>query len=152
VIGLDLSPKRLEIARKLGVEALDGGPGVREVLREALGEGEEIDLVFECSGVPALLSGSLRSVRAGGSVCIVALYARDIELDPNRLVHKEIVLTGSMGFTSPDFALALRLLQEGRAVGVPLISEVVPLDDIAGAFQSQLSRDSTLKVLIDAGA
>jgi 2-desacetyl-2-hydroxyethyl bacteriochlorophyllide A dehydrogenase len=152
VIGLDLSPKRLEIARGLGVDARDGGPGVRDVLREALGEGEEIDTVFECSGVPALLSGSLRSVRAGGSVCILALYGEGIELDPNRLVHKEIVLLGSMGFTSPDFALALRLLQEGRAVATPLITEVVPLSDIAGAFESQLAKDSALKVLVEPGA
>jgi threonine dehydrogenase-like Zn-dependent dehydrogenase len=51
VLGIDLSALRLEAARTLGAEALDGSPGVPEALDAALSDTDEIDVVFECSGV-----------------------------------------------------------------------------------------------------
>lgn len=149
VIGLDLAPARLEIARGFGVEALDGSPGMKDALKSVLAPGEEIDLVFECSGVAPLLAGSLRAVRAGGTVAVLALYPGGVEIDPLRLVQKEIDLRGAFGFLPEDFADALELLREGRAVAEPLIDKTVPLAGIAAAFESQIGGTGAPKVLVD---
>jgi (R,R)-butanediol dehydrogenase / meso-butanediol dehydrogenase / diacetyl reductase len=148
VIGVDLSELRLEAAGKLGAEALNGAAGIDEALASALGEGEEIDVVFECSGAPALANAALEHVRAGGTIVVLALYDDPVTFNPTVLVQKEIRLQGSIAYTGDDFADAVELLRSGRAQATPLITQRAALDDIAQAFEMQLEKDSSLKVVV----
>ena len=148
VIGVDLSELRLEAARELGGEAHDGSAGLESVLGEALGEGEEIDVVFECSGVPALAAGAIDAVRAGGTIVVLALYDDPMSFNPTALVQREVTLKGSIAYTSPDFAEAIELLRSGKAKAQPLITQRERLDDIGEAFRVQLEKDRSLKVLV----
>lgn len=148
VIGVDLSDLRLEAARTLGAEALDGTAGIEQTLGSALGEGEEIDVVFECSGVPALATAALDAVRAGGTIVVLALYDDPVTFNPTALVQKELRLQGSIAYTSVDFADAIELLRRGDARADPLITQREPLDRVADAFAIQLEKDRSLKVLV----
>jgi (R,R)-butanediol dehydrogenase/meso-butanediol dehydrogenase/diacetyl reductase len=148
IIGVDLSALRLDAARELGADAIDGSPGAAEVVAGALGEGEEIDVVFECSGVPALATAALDAVRAGGTIVVLALYDDPITFNPTALVQKELRLQGSIAYTSEDFADAVELLRSGAARADTLITQRERLDDIAEAFQVQLQKDRSLKVLV----
>jgi len=148
VIGLDLSQLRLDAARELGAEALDGSPGVEQVLAGALGDGEEIDVVFECSGVPALATAAMAAVRAGGTIVVIALYDDPITFNPTALVQREIKLQGSIAYTGEDFAEAVELLRTGKARADALITQRERLDDVANAFLVQLEKDRSLKVLV----
>jgi (R,R)-butanediol dehydrogenase / meso-butanediol dehydrogenase / diacetyl reductase len=103
VIGVDLSSLRLQAGAELGAHAVDGSAGVAEALAETLGEGEEIDVVFECSGVPALNASALNVVKGGGTIVVLALYDDDVSFKPTLLVQKEIRLQGSIAYTSDDF-------------------------------------------------
>lgn len=148
VIGMDLSALRLEAARELGADAIDGSPGVEQALAAALGEGEEIDMVFECSGVPALATAALDAVRGGGTIVVLALYDDPVTFNPTALVQKELRLQGSIAYTSEDFADAIELLRTGAARADTLITHREKLDDVAGAFRVQLEKDRSLKVLV----
>jgi (R,R)-butanediol dehydrogenase/meso-butanediol dehydrogenase/diacetyl reductase len=148
VIGMDLSQLRLDAARELGADAIDGSPGAEQALAGALSEGEEIDIVFECSGVPALATAALDTVRAGGQIVVLALYDDPVTFNPTALVQKELRLQGSIAYTSEDFAEAIELLRRGDARADTLITHREPLDDIGGAFRTQLSKDESLKVLV----
>lgn len=148
IIGLDLSALRIDAANALGADALDSSAGVADTLASALGEGEEIDLVFECSGVPALATAALSAIRAGGTIVVLALYDDPITLNPTALVQKEIRLQGSIAYTSEDFAGAIDLLRSGAAQSTPLITQREPLESVADAFLVQLEKDRSLKVLI----
>jgi 2-desacetyl-2-hydroxyethyl bacteriochlorophyllide A dehydrogenase len=148
VIGMDLSQLRLEAARELGAEAIDGAAGPEQALAGALGEDEEIDVVFECSGVPALATAALDAVRAGGTIVVLALYDEPVTFNPTALVQKELRLQGSIAYTSEDFVEAIELLRSGAARADTLITQRERLDDIAGAFAVQLEKDRSLKVLV----
>ena len=148
VIGVDISQLRLEAAGTLGAEALDGSAGLEGVLASALSDGEEIDLVFECSGVPALANTALEQVRAGGTIVVLALYDDPVTFNPTVLVQKEIRLQGSIAYTGEDFADAVELLRSGKAQATPLITQRAALDDIGEAFEVQLQKDRSLKVVV----
>jgi (R,R)-butanediol dehydrogenase/meso-butanediol dehydrogenase/diacetyl reductase len=148
VIGVDLSALRLEAAREIGAEALDGAAGIEQALAAALAEGDEIDAVFECSGVPALATAALDAVRAGGTIVVLALYDDPVTFNPTALVQKELRLQGSIAYTSEDFAEALELLRTGAARADTLITQRERLDDVADAFRVQLEKDRSLKVLL----
>jgi 2-desacetyl-2-hydroxyethyl bacteriochlorophyllide A dehydrogenase len=148
VIGMDISQLRIDAARTLGAEALDSSAGIPETLAGVLGEGEEIDLVFECSGVPALANAALDAVRGGGTVVALALYDDPVTFNPTLLVQKEIRLQGSIAYTAEDFAEAVELLRRGDAQADPLITQREPLASITEAFEVQLEKDRSLKVLV----
>jgi (R,R)-butanediol dehydrogenase/meso-butanediol dehydrogenase/diacetyl reductase len=148
VLGIDLSALRLEAARTLGAEALDGSPGVPEALDAALSDTDEIDVVFECSGVPALANAALQRVRAGGTIVVLALYDDPVTFNPTMLVQKEIRLQGSIAYTGEDFADAVKLLASGQAVSEPLITQRESLENVKGAFEVQLQKDRSIKVLV----
>jgi 2-desacetyl-2-hydroxyethyl bacteriochlorophyllide A dehydrogenase len=148
VIGIDLSKLRLDAARELGVEAVDGTPGTEQVLAATLGEGEEIDVVFECSGVPALANAALDAIKSGGTIVVLALYDDPITFNPTALVQRELRLQGSIAYTSEDFADAIELLRTGAARADALITQRERLDDVADAFRVQLEKDRSLKVLV----
>jgi 2-desacetyl-2-hydroxyethyl bacteriochlorophyllide A dehydrogenase len=148
VIGMDLSALRLHAAAELGAEAVDGGPGLEAALAATVGEGGEVDVVFECSGVPALNAAALDAVKGGGTIVVLALYDGEVAFNPTVLVQKEIRMQGSIAYTSDDFGEAVALLARGAVQYAPLITQREALDDIAGAFAVQLEKDRSLKVLI----
>jgi 2-desacetyl-2-hydroxyethyl bacteriochlorophyllide A dehydrogenase len=146
VIGVDVSELRLKAAGEFGAEIVNGIDGVAD----ALGDGE-IDVVFECSGVPSLATAALHQVKGGGTIVVLALYDGEISFNPTALVQSEIKLQGSIAYTSSDFAEAVRLLSSGEAKAGPLITHREPLADISGAFAAQLQKDRSLKVLVRPG-
>jgi 2-desacetyl-2-hydroxyethyl bacteriochlorophyllide A dehydrogenase len=148
IIGLDLSATRIQAASELGAEALDASLGAGEALAGALGEGDEIDLVFECSGAPAAAEAAIAHVRAGGTIVVLALYDEPVTFDPTALVQREIRLQGSIAYTSADFREAVRLLSTGAAEVGPLVTHRKPLEEIAEAFSVQLQKDESIKVLV----
>jgi 2-desacetyl-2-hydroxyethyl bacteriochlorophyllide A dehydrogenase len=148
VIGVDLSPLRLAAAETLGAEAADGAPGIDAALAATLGEGGEVDVVFECSGVPALAGAALEVVKGGGTIVVLALYDDPVSFNPTVLVQKEIRMQGSIAYTSDDFGEAVALIARGAVQSAPLITQREPLDAVADAFAIQLEKDRSLKVLI----
>jgi 2-desacetyl-2-hydroxyethyl bacteriochlorophyllide A dehydrogenase len=148
IIGVDLSGTRIAAAAALGAEALDASPGVDAALGGVLGEGEEIDVVFECSGASAAAEAALEHVRAGGTIVVLALYDDPITFNPTALVQREIRLQGSIAYTSEDFSEAVRLLSSGQAQTEPLITHRKPLEEIGQAFMVQLKKDESIKVVV----
>jgi 2-desacetyl-2-hydroxyethyl bacteriochlorophyllide A dehydrogenase len=148
VIGVDISKLRLDAAAELGAEAFDGSAGIEDVLGTALSGDQEIDLVFECSGVPALANAALEQIRAGGTIVVLALYDDPVTFNPTVLVQKEIRLQGSIAYTGEDFADAVELLRSGKAQATPLITQRTSLDEIGDAFEVQLEKDRSLKVVV----
>lgn len=148
IIGTDLSALRLEAAAKLGADAVDGSQGLDSTLSSALREDEEIDVVFECSGVPALAAAAIEHVKAGGTIVVLALYDDPVTFNPTMLVQKEIRLQGSIAYTAADFADAVELLRSGAAQVGPLITHREPLEKVSEAFSVQLEKNQSIKVVV----
>lgn len=148
VIGVDVSALRLSAATELGATVLAGGADIADRIAAELGPGGEIAAVFECTGVPALAELALEQVRAGGTIVVVALYDDPVSFNPTVLVQKEIRLQGSIAYTNEDFAGAVALISSGQVQVGPLITQRHSLDEIGEAFEVQLEKDRSLKVLV----
>jgi 2-desacetyl-2-hydroxyethyl bacteriochlorophyllide A dehydrogenase len=143
VLGIDLSPLRRRFAAELGVVALTGAGEVEGAL-----QARELDLVFECTGVPELVQGSFELVRPRGTVVIVALYDKPATIDTMYFMHKELTMIASVMVTPEDFRESLELLRSGRAVGERLVTHRAVLAELPDAFALQCDKDATIKVMV----
>jgi threonine dehydrogenase-like Zn-dependent dehydrogenase len=111
-----------------------------------------VDLVFEATGAPQLVQAALEIARPAGTVVLIALYESRAELDPTIVVQKELTVRGSAIYTPEEFHEAIELLASGRARGQPLITHRLALEDLGEAFEAQLEKDASIKVMVTANA
>ena len=154
IIGIDISPARLELAKQLGADAVINGKeqDALEAIQAitgigAYGVGARADIVIEASGVPALLAQAISMTRAGGKLRIAALYEGNVSIDANQIVQKEMNVAGTFAYRG-EFSQVLQMLSDGRATAEPMITHTFTLDQAAEAFTAQLSKDTSIKVQI----
>lgn len=108
-----------------------------------------LDVLFECTGAPGLLSQAIRVVRPGGIVVAVGLHAGAEPVPLAELVLAEKRVIGSAAHMwDTDVAGAIRMLETGAIDGGPLITHRVPLANlVSDALESDVT--AALKIVID---
>ena len=146
IIATDVVDEPLAIVRRLGADrtinaATDGGA----LAALQAGKGS-LDVVVECSGNAAALSGAIEMLRPRGTLVQLGLGG-DVPLPQNRIVQKELLMTGSFRF-HPEFALAVRLIAEKRVDLAPMITATVPMEEALRGFEIANDRRRSMKVQI----
>lgn len=129
VIVSDLSPHRLDLARRLGADEVihaGGTDPVEEVRRLTVGHGA--DAVLEVVGITATVRQSVQMCRNGGHVTWVGNSAPTVEVPMQEVVTREITVRGAYAFVD-EFARAVELLRSKRVDVTPLIERVAGLED-----------------------
>ena len=141
----DLNESRLKIAKELGADqALN--PGAGDVRPQILMETEGgADIVLDCVGSPATIQQSVDLVRVGGTVVLVGLTMKPVEILPLVWFAKGVNFLARHSGSVP---VTLKLLSQGRIETGPFVTEKVPLADIQQAFESLLTPTSQLKILV----
>lgn len=112
--------------------------------------GRLADVVFECAGRSQSFADSVALTRSGGTVVLVGLSASEPPLPWRDVVLSEKRLVGTAAHLwDVDVATAVRLLADGTVDPRPLISEVVPLDEVADALERLARPNDLAKVLVD---
>ena len=114
-----------------------------------LGADAAVDVVFECTGVPALAEQASRLARRGGTVTIVAVYEEPAPIDVSAFAVREITIRGSSAYAPPDFAEALRLLEDGTLSPADFVTDRAPLAGLPGALASEARAPRSMKVLVE---
>ena len=131
VIASDVSPYRLELARKMKADA------VIDVSKESfvdrvreLTQGRGLDGVLEMSGNPQAMRDGLQALRNGGRLSLLGLPTEPFELDWNRLlIYKGITLHGIVGRRMYETWDQLdQLLRSGRLDLRPSITHTMPME------------------------
>ncbi|MCX8256179.1 Alcohol dehydrogenase [Beijerinckiaceae bacterium RH AL1] len=139
VIGVDLSPEKLALARDLGATAtIDGGASDAVEQVKALTQGGA-DVALEFAGVAPALEAAWKMTRRGGLTVTAGLPPPDATLPVNivSLVGEERTLKGSyIGTCVPkrDVPRYIALYRAGRLPVDRLMSGLIALDDINEAF------------------
>lgn len=150
VVAVDVVPETLAVARALGAHAtVDAAAEPGWAQRFAADKGT-FDVMFECSGHAQALAAGLQALRPRGIVVQLGLGG-EVALPQNVVVGKELELRGSFRFHD-EFALAVRLINEGRADLRPLLSGIVPLSRAREGFELASDRRRAMKVLLDFAA
>jgi L-iditol 2-dehydrogenase len=149
VVGTGVDARRLKVARELGadytVNVDDGDP--QELVMDLSG-GVGADAVLECSGAPAAVDMGLGLVRKQGRYTQIGLFGRPVTVDWERIVYKELRVTGSFSQRWTAWKRALALLEMGAVRPKSLISDVLPLSAWEEGFR-KLERKEGLKVLLE---
>ncbi|ABG04551.1 Alcohol dehydrogenase GroES-like protein [Rubrobacter xylanophilus DSM 9941] len=112
---------RLPAAERAGIRAANlSEASLEEHLRDAFGRPP--DVWIESSGSVRALESALESVRAGGTVVVVGIYAERLNLFPTDAVRRELSLLFSYSCNLADYRTALELLASGDLDLGPLIS------------------------------
>jgi L-iditol 2-dehydrogenase len=135
VIGL--MDDRLQLAQKLGAEVLNAMKGsVAETIIKRSEHG--LSAVIDTTGEPAAINGGLAMLGPGGRMVLFASSPSGsrIELDPNLIHYKEVIITGSYGNGSRmDFVKAIDFISSKRVAVQPLTSHRLPLEKLAEGFR-----------------
>ena len=150
VSGVDLDPDRLRVAQALGAGAtVAAQPGIP---LEDLLAGASPAVVFECTGMAAMVQEATDLVRPGGRVVVVGLQEAPVAVDLRSLALREKELIGTLAHAfGADFGRAVELLESGGDVWRLLAPSVLPLEDLVdGGLRPLVAGDATpIKTLFD---
>jgi L-iditol 2-dehydrogenase len=139
---------RLDIVRGYGLTAVDREATDPVEAVRALTAGRGADRVYDCTGDPGAMAQAVGMVRRGGRVALLGLCGgRTAELSPDALVLDEVDLMGIR--SSPNaYPAMIALMASGVVDPKPLLTHVLPLDDVSEAYDALRERRSVRPVLV----
>ena len=144
-VGQD-SEARLPAAEHVGlIIANVSEKPLEEHLRDSFGD-HAPDLWVESSGSVKALSSALESVRPGGTITVVGLYADEMQFSPTSTVRRELSLLFSYSCNYADYQRSLDLLGRGDIDPGPLLSQF-PLEEAPEAFEA-VGQGRTVKAIL----
>ncbi|AEG94673.1 zinc-binding dehydrogenase [Ramlibacter tataouinensis] len=106
-------------------------------------------IVFECVGVPGVIDDIISKVPLSTRIVVAGVCMKPDQFRPVMAINKEIELRFVMGYDPLEFRDTLRMLAEGRIDASPLVTGVIGLEGVSGAFDLLGSPDAHAKVIID---
>jgi len=147
LFAIDTLEYRLELAKKLGATTTINGKK-EDPIKEVLAHGG-VNTVFEAVGHQKTVQQALSMVRKGGKVVIIGMLEAIMELDMLDVTVKEIQIRGSYGYTTKDFKQALNLIVSKKVNVKPLITHVLPLNNIVKGFNILAEgKEKVIKVIL----
>ena len=96
--------------------------------------GQGANVVFDTVGFHKTLVQSLKLLRRGGKLILLAVPPQEVSLDPS-LLSGERVIMSSANNTYPCFPLAIELMESGKVKADPIITHQYPLIEATEAFR-----------------
>ena len=168
IIAVDVSDKRLEMARQLGADVMinAGRDDLFSKLMDIVGSEElitmpgmefpRVDIVYDCVGYiqdrpepPVLEQAMLITRSLKGRIVAHGVFEAPLSLDFSILVAKQIQIIGSYGAWPDDTLKAIELMRNKKVDREGLISHEFPLDKAAEAFETSCTVEDSIKVLIN---
>ncbi|MEV7681910.1 zinc-dependent alcohol dehydrogenase family protein [Streptomyces sp. NPDC088341] len=152
VVAVDLAPSRLEVARRLGADAVADAKENPAHLIEDLTGGLGADVAIEAVGLPETFELCTRMVRPGGHVANVGVHGKPAVLHLEDLWIKDVTITTGLvdTFSTPmlmDMAAARRLPTSS------LVTHSFELDRMEEAYDVFSTAESgALKVVLERSA
>ena len=145
VSATDLHDAALEKATEMGATRtvnVSNEPGLKA--EEFIADKGYFDVAIECTGAGVVLKDVIPALRPRGTIIQVGVSG-EVPIPINAIVGKEIRLVGAFRFHG-EYALAARLLREGRINVKPIITATLPIERAVEAFELAADRRAQMKV------
>ena len=142
---------RRAAAEALGFDCTDPTSGNLTDTVEAWTGGAGADVVFEVSGAPSAVLAATDIARVRGTVVVVAIHPQPRPVNLQRVFWRELTIVGARVYERTDFERSVELLHAGVVPADALITQVVPLTEVAEAFHT-LEQGRAMKILVDCRA
>ena len=151
IIAIDGTPKRLEMAKRLGAKTAINFRECDTLEKrvnavKAASNGVGADFVFQCTGAPAAASDAYSYVRRGGGFCEMGFFVNNGEFSINphlAMCNKEINLVGSWDYSAEDYPTTMAFLRQAREMKIPieeLITHSYSLEQLNEAMEMNVSQ------------
>lgn len=149
VILSEINPYRVELARNLGMEAVN--PQEADLTARVMSKTGQAgaDIVFEVSGSQAGASIMTELLRTRGLAVIVAIFAQPPNIDLFRFFWRELRLQGVRVYEPQDFTDAIALAASGSLPLDELITDIRPLSALKSGFEDMEKGGQVMKILLE---
>ena len=106
------------------------------------------DVAIECGGSRASLEQCITFTRKAAQLVAVGLPGREIEVDLDQVIIKELTILPSFTYRHETWTRALELLDKGTIRTTPLVSRRFPLTEWQTAFDTVRSRQGIKCLLL----
>ena len=153
IIGVDMLPGRLEMARKLGADhVVDASQGdvVEQIMQLTGGRG--VDVAIEALGTQKTFESALRVLRPGGTLSSLGVYSSDLTIPLDAFAaglgdHR--IVTALCPGGKERMRRLMSVIASGRVDLGAMVTHRYKLDDIEAAYDLfSHQRDGVLKVAI----
>jgi S-(hydroxymethyl)glutathione dehydrogenase/alcohol dehydrogenase len=156
IVGVDVNPARLEMAKSFGAthailaDRKDEGLLSAAAEAKALTDGRGADYAFECTSVPALCAAPLSFVRNGGMAVQVSGTEQPVTVNFELFEWDKIYINPLYGRCRPQVDLPKLFLhyREGALKLDEMVTRTYPIDQVRQAFDDMLSGSNAKGVLL----
>lgn len=147
IVAADIASLPLECARAMGADETIDLTHAPQAIDAYKADKGQFDAVFEASGSEAGLRLALDVIRPRGVLVAIGMGG-EASLPMTQLVAKEVDLRGTFRF-HPEFATAVRFLNQRLIDGSKVITAIMPLAQAREAFDLAADKRRSLKVQIE---
>lgn len=146
IVAADISGPALDFARKVGADRTVNLSENPDGLAEYAQNKGSFDILYECSGAASALVAGIHAIRPRGVIVQLGMGG-EMNLPIMTITAKELDLRGSFRFHE-EFAIAVKLMQDGLIDVKPLITQTLPLSDALRAFDIASDKTQSMKTQI----
>lgn len=148
VVITDISEYRLNLARKMGLHAVNSKEKNLQTVMQELGMKEGFDVGIELSGSPHAFHDMIAAMNYGGKISFMGIPAQPYAIDWSAVVFKTLTIKGLYGRRIFETWYKMSgMLQSGLNVA-PVITHHFSVDDFQKGFDVMLSGEAG-KVVLD---
>lgn len=146
---VDVKEGALELASKLGAEAINaaGQEKIYKSLKKT--SGDSIRVAMDCVGMGSTIAEAFQTVRKGGEVAVIGFTLDTAQLKAGAFMGMQKRIGGSWGCPTRLFPEVIGLLDEEKIPLDVLVSRIYPLDEIQAAFDDLHSGKVTGRAVIE---
>jgi 2-desacetyl-2-hydroxyethyl bacteriochlorophyllide A dehydrogenase len=142
------SERAKSLALTMGADAfLTQSARLAEETTDALGGPP--DVVLEAAGAPGTINQAIDIVRPYGTLVLSGMTSRSEPMEHGMAMMKELQIKYVMAYDLAEFKAVGRLIESRSAYFLPLVTDVVGLDQFPAAFESLRARSNQCKVMVD---
>lgn len=108
------------------------------------------DVVIECCGNSPAVTSSIVTVKEGGTIVLVGVSLKPIEVPAALIVTKELKVFGAIAYTYEEFNDVINMLANKEISLKEFITDTVSLEGVNEAFERLISgKSKDIKILVD---
>jgi threonine dehydrogenase-like Zn-dependent dehydrogenase len=152
IVATDFSARRRAMATAMGAHEVvtpTEEPAIEAWRRVG---GARAVVLFEAIGVPGIIDQAMRDAPPLSRIVIVGVCMETDHMLPLVGIVKELNLQFTFYYDPVEFGETLRSIAEGELDVTPMITGVVGVDGVPGAFDALANPDEQVKILVEPGA
>ncbi len=151
VVGVTRSAWKRGVADRLGADlTVPTGEDAIGAVKGAT-DGRGADVVIESTGMVKSIADAIAMVRPGGTVVLFGIYtATEGALPFYQLYYKEPTVVSARAAMGEDFPESIDLVASGRVRLSPLVTQVLPVTELAQALgMLESDADGRMKIILE---